>query len=255
MAKRFTDTEKWKKEFIKGLSPKMKLLWFYILDDCDHCGMWQVDMEVASLRIGEKITYEEAFIALGSQFQVYGKNKWFIEDFVSFQYGQLRPTNRMHQAVINTLTKYNVPVINGHIRPLQGAKEKDKEKEKEKDKEQEQAIDPEIVLENVTRETDPLPGELVWRDELYRESLFRLARSYSIPDVENLLDRWEGWYVNKFDWRNKDLQEMRLSFESWIKDPKSRQNGKPTFNKNDRAEFNQNELAIIAAHASGGSGT
>lgn len=114
-------------------------------------------------------------------------------------------------------------------------------------------VDPEIILQNVTRETDPLPGELVWRDELYRESLFRLARSYSIPDVENLLDRWEGWYVNKFDWRKKDLQEMRLSFESWIKDPKSRQNGKPTFNKNDRAEFNQNELAIIAAHASGGS--
>lgn len=65
MAKRFTDSGKWKKQFIKGLSPKMKLLWFYILDDCDHAGIWEVDLEVASLRIGENITYNEAFVALG----------------------------------------------------------------------------------------------------------------------------------------------------------------------------------------------
>lgn len=75
------------------------------------------------------------------------------------------------------------------------------------------------------------PGALVWDDELYRETLDRLARSHNVPDLKNLLDRWEGWYVNKFEWRKKDLQEMRISFESWIKDPKSRQQQQTNFTR------------------------
>ena len=55
MAKRFTDTEKWKKPFIRGLQGAYKLLWLYICDDCDHAGIWQVDIEVAQIRIGEKM--------------------------------------------------------------------------------------------------------------------------------------------------------------------------------------------------------
>ena len=39
MAKRFTDTDKWKKGFIRNLPTKYKLLWLYILDDCNHAGV------------------------------------------------------------------------------------------------------------------------------------------------------------------------------------------------------------------------
>lgn len=249
MAKRFTDTGKWKKEFIKGLPAKMKLLWFYILDDCDHAGIWEVDMEVASLRIGETITYEEAFIALGEKIHPLGKNKWFIRDFIFFQYGDLRESNRMHQSVISILKKNQIPLVS----PFEGAKDKEQDKDKVKDKVKDTPA--EIIVEVVPRETGILPREMIWQDELYREYLTRLARDHAVHDVGNLLARWEGWYVNKFEWKKKSLQEMRLSFESWIKDPKSRQNGKHIFSKNDRTEFNQNEFAIITAHASGGGGT
>ena len=47
MAKRFTDTDKWKKGFIRNLPAKYKLLWLYILDDCNHAGVWETDFEVA----------------------------------------------------------------------------------------------------------------------------------------------------------------------------------------------------------------
>lgn len=69
---------------------------------------------------------------------------------------------------------------------------------------------------------EPLPGASVWNDELYREHLERLGKNFSIRDVKALLDDWEAWYMSKFEWRKKDLQEMRLSFESWIRNPKSR---------------------------------
>jgi hypothetical protein len=79
--------------------------------------------------------------------------------------------------------------------------------------------DPKIIDQG---EEELFPGAQIWNDEIYREKLQRLATTYRVENLEDLLPRWEGWYVNKFDWRTKSLQEMRLSFESWIKDPKSR---------------------------------
>ena len=53
-----TDTDKWKKRFVRELSPQHKLLWFYILDDCNHAGIWEVDIEVASIRVGYELVYD-----------------------------------------------------------------------------------------------------------------------------------------------------------------------------------------------------
>lgn len=249
MAKRFTDTGKWKKEFIKGLTPKMKLLWFYILDDCDHAGMWEVDMEVASLRIGEQITYEEAFIALGSKLQVFGRNKWFIEDFVAFQYGKLSANNRMHQSVIATLTKYKIPLNMGLISPFEGAKVKEQEQDKDKVKEKDKDTDPILI---VSRETidEKLSSAL---DEIYisnqrmnwREIDFDLELFAFVEKVRGSPD----------DYINRDTGGIRTAFIYQLRNAKKKQPNGKSFNKNDRTEFNQNELAIIAAHANSGGGS
>jgi hypothetical protein len=79
MAKRFTDTEKWKKPLLKSMPCCYKLLWLYICDDCDHAGIWQVDLEVASLRIGEDFPKEEAEKIFAEKIVVFDKgHKWFI---------------------------------------------------------------------------------------------------------------------------------------------------------------------------------
>ncbi len=128
MAKRFTDTDKWKKPFLKGLPAAYKLLWFYICDDCDHAGIWQVDIEVACLRIGEDVTVEEAIKVLGDKIKVISNGeKWFIPSFIEFQYPSgLNPSNNGHAGVIKLLNKYG---LNGQIKPLmspsQGAQVKD----------------------------------------------------------------------------------------------------------------------------------
>lgn len=136
MAKRFTDTEKWKKGFIKGLKPKFKLLWFYLLDDCNHAGIWEVDLKVAGMRIGARITYEEALEAMGSQIQVIGKTRWWVKDFVKFQYGELSPKNNLHKSVIQILNNHNLKVNQPLISPSSGAKEKGTDKEQDKVKEE-----------------------------------------------------------------------------------------------------------------------
>lgn len=132
MAKRMTDTDKWKKRFVRELSPQHKLLWFYILDDCNHAGIWEVDLEVASIRIGETLQHDipaedmlpQAFLDKIVIFD--NGDKWFIPEFIDFQYGELNPNSNVHKSVIALLQKYN---LEGYMKGTQtlpeGVKDKD----------------------------------------------------------------------------------------------------------------------------------
>ena len=137
MAKRFTDTDKWKKRFIRGLETPYKVFWLYLLDECDHAGMWNVDIDVANLKMGENIDLLKALDVFKDKVLSFDDgNKWFIQDFIEFQYGDLNPTNRVHNSVITLLNKYKINYKNKPlISPLQGVKDKDKDKDMEKYKE------------------------------------------------------------------------------------------------------------------------
>jgi len=138
MAKRFTDTEKWKKPFIRGLQGAYKLLWLYICDDCDHAGIWQVDIDVAAIRIGEKIDSKEAIKSFDEKIIIFDKgNKWFIPSFLEFQYPSgLNPDNRAHNSVIILLEKYNLRISKDKplISPSEGSMDMDMVKDMDKDK-------------------------------------------------------------------------------------------------------------------------
>lgn len=149
MAKRFTCTDKWKKRFLREMKAAYKLLWLYILDDCDHAGIWEVDFDVACIRIGEDVREDMALNAFGDRIKVFdGGKKWFLRDFIDFQYGDLEPNNRMHKSVIEKLKRYDLfpfqkEINEPLISPIQGAKEQEQYKDKEqvKDKEQEPEFD------------------------------------------------------------------------------------------------------------------
>ncbi|MBO9151904.1 hypothetical protein ACFOTA_06775 [Chitinophaga sp. GCM10012297] len=136
MAKRFTDTDKWKKAFIKSLPAEYKLFWLYLLDECDHAGIWHVEFELAEVRLGVKLSKEKVRGLFKDRiFDFDNGSKWFIPDFISFQYGELTEKNRAHNSVLQQLKKYNL-LKEGkvHISPLQGAKDKEQDKDKDKDK-------------------------------------------------------------------------------------------------------------------------
>lgn len=134
MANRFTDSTKWNKPFIRAMKAPYKLLWLYILDECDHAGIWQVDFTVAQVKIGEKLNQETAVKSFENKIvEIDGGEKWFIRDFIDFQYKDLNPENRVHNSVIKILSKYNLLDAALKIKPLtsplQGAKDMDKEKD------------------------------------------------------------------------------------------------------------------------------
>lgn len=122
VAKRFTDSEKWKKKWFRELPVDMKLFWIYLCDSCNHAGVWDVDMEAASFFIGKKIDKNKAILHIEKQLTILSETKWFIKDYVLFQQGvnsvvELNANNNSHKSIINLLSS------NGVMSPCQGAGE------------------------------------------------------------------------------------------------------------------------------------
>ena len=132
MAKRFRDTGSWKKKWIRELNPEMKLFWFYLLDNCDHAGIWEVDIELASFQMDVELDEASILEAFNRKIIPFKTDKWFVPKFIVYQYGELNENNRVHNSVINILNKYGL--YKGRVSPLQGVKDKDKDKDKVKDK-------------------------------------------------------------------------------------------------------------------------
>jgi len=202
MAKRFTDTDKWKKGFIRGLSPKYKMFWLYILDDCNHAGIWEADFEVASIRIGSKITEAEAIKVMASQIKIFdGGNKWFIPRFIDFQYGTLNENSRPHLAVIKLLDKYDVYNIEG-ISPVDVA-----------------GMPNEIAKPIIKRFKEPTA------DEVYEYCTDR--KNKVCPDAFLDFYKSKGWMVGKVK-----MKDWKACVRTWEKNtPKDKTSRKQLDNK------------------------
>ena len=129
MAKRDTDNEKWKKQFFKRLTQSEMLFWLYINDDCDHSGVWYVDLEVAALRIKEPSIDLPKMIGVFNLDEervilFHGSKKLLIKSFVVFQYApDPSPRNRLHLAANKTLEAHGFKWFNAVTTPLERPKE------------------------------------------------------------------------------------------------------------------------------------
>jgi hypothetical protein len=135
MAKRFTDTSKWKDSWFQDLPTKYKLLWFYLLDECDNAGVWKPNIRLASFQIGEPFEEIEARRVFADRIEITQSGYWYITKFIQFQYGELSEACKPHLSVITLLKNHK---IKGYTKGIHTLKEK--EKEKEEDKEEDNGI-------------------------------------------------------------------------------------------------------------------
>ena len=89
MAKRFTDSAKWDDPWFAELPSKYKLFWIYLLDECDHAGIWKVNFRKAQFMIGESLEQAEVLRYISDRVQKIDESYWLVLKFVSFQYGSL----------------------------------------------------------------------------------------------------------------------------------------------------------------------
>lgn len=120
MAKRFIDSNLFKKNFLRGLEAPLKLLWIYLFCDCSAAGIWEVDFEISSIYTGSKIDPEKVKQVFKNRLVFFdGGTKIFIPDFIEFQYGNLNENNPAHKNIIKDLAKYGFyDLDNKVLKPL-----------------------------------------------------------------------------------------------------------------------------------------
>lgn len=111
MAKRFTDTELWGKEFFLKYSMKQKLLLRYLYDSCDNAGIYEPNYILLEVFIGEKIT-EADILSLNTDKKRIVKlenGNFYLTKFIKFQQGDfLNPKNNAHKQIIAILKENRV---------------------------------------------------------------------------------------------------------------------------------------------------
>lgn len=152
MAKRLTDTAKWQDPWFMDLPAKYKLFWVYILDTCDHAGIWKVNFKVASFYVGEHLEPSEVRRVLSSRIKELNDNYWAISKFIDFQYGGIK-NDSVGKSVQKILQKHG---LEAPTKPLDSPYEVTKD------------IDKDIVI---VKDINTLEEFKACIDELYLEQL------------------------------------------------------------------------------------
>lgn len=108
--KRFTETVKWGDPWYRKLTPPAKLLFQWLLDNCDHAGVIEPDLELATFQIGLPMG-KDTLSEIGDRIKQISNTKWLLVKFIEFQYGELSPTCKGHNPVFASLSKHGLTVI------------------------------------------------------------------------------------------------------------------------------------------------
>lgn len=139
MPKRFTEADKWRDKWFRGLPPGFKLAWLYVLDNCDAAGVLEVDEELANFQIGIALDWSGFLEASKGRIEDLGTGKVWVRRFIEYQYGELSKECRAHNPAFASLEKHGLKerVSKGYPKGIQRVQDKDKDKIKDKDKDKE----------------------------------------------------------------------------------------------------------------------
>ncbi len=178
MAKRFTDTEKWRDEWWGSLSNDYRMIWLYLIDSCSIAGLWKKDFRGLNFNCNTQLTEEQIFKTLGNRIIDKG-NFYFIPKFLRFQYPKGLNSNK--PAIISVVKELHNNNLIQTVNKLFGndyliIKDKDKNKDKVKDKEKDQdryimvseqlVLDPIVTLEFYEAQLNGMVrenGNVAWR--------------------------------------------------------------------------------------------
>lgn len=102
MAKRLTDTEKWKDDWFISLDNDYRIIWQWLLDNCSHAGFCKRSMALLNLMCRTNITEEQLLANMEGRVIIHG-NDWFIPKFIKFQYSTLHSQKPAVVSVVREL--------------------------------------------------------------------------------------------------------------------------------------------------------
>lgn len=192
MPKRFTATEKWQDKWFRHLEVKYKLLWLYMLDACSHAGIWEADLELASLYTGYDYDESEVKSTFSDRIQIISIDKWFIPKFIFFQYGKLHTGSSIHNSVLKILDKYGLTqgyrtleeeYSNSDVTTMDMVQDKDKD----------------IIAKNVPKiEKEKFGDDVLLTKEEYEKLFQKLGTQARVNNCISILDNYKGSHGRKY---------------------------------------------------------
>lgn len=149
MARRFTDTDKWRDEWWGSLSNDYRMIWLYLVDSCSIAGVWKKDFRGLNFNCNVNITEEKFIEVFGSRVIDRG-NFFFIPKFVRFQCPKGLNSNK--PAIVSIVKELEQNNLISIVQELFGndyliIKDKGKGKGKDKGKEEGKDKDKYIIVD------------------------------------------------------------------------------------------------------------
>jgi hypothetical protein len=196
MAKRLTDSAKWDDPWFAELPSKYKLFYIYLLDECDHAGIWKVNFRKANFMIGETLEQAEVLRYMSDRVKRVDEAYWLVSKFIKFQYGSLK-NDKVGLSALAILKKHGLSEFADASKeaptkplasPYQGAKDKDKVMDMDLDKEEEGIF---TKIESAKHYMELIP---IWNE--YRKTKGHYSNLYEIDVLQNA-------------WAKKDLDTLK----------------------------------------------
>jgi hypothetical protein len=186
MAKRLTDSTKWNDNWFTELPPDVKLIWLYILDTCDHAGVYKVSYKLIRFNTGTERTETEIIEYLKDRIYICD-DKWFIPKFITFQYKNFFTSKT--PAIVSArelLISHDIIKPNDNVLPT---------------------VNKQLSNHSVTL-IEPLPNDYIRTKDMDKDMIMDIDNNIdNVEDIINELD--EDVYVDKnleeYDYYNNPM--------------------------------------------------
>ena len=232
MAKRFVETDIWKKKWYRCLPPKMKLFYFYMLTNCDHAGMYDVDLELAEFQTGMPVKQKDIDKHLKDHIQVVKEDKWWIKGFVDFQYGELKDTNNAHISVIKILNKYGILGADEGLTSSCSADQYKEQDSNQDNKVKEKDMDIAILTPSAAQKKT-----IGYRRNRFCNKVAEFAEDYSKDMRVGFIDYWTESGGNKMRFEKEKVFDISRRLARWSKNSFTKESETINFKADSTGKF------------------
>lgn len=102
MAKRYTDTNKWNDDWYISLGNDYRIIWQWLLDNCDHAGVCKPSIGMINMLCKTNISEDELLNKMDGRVLKFD-GFWFIPKFLKFQYKTLNVNKPAIVSVVKIL--------------------------------------------------------------------------------------------------------------------------------------------------------
>ncbi|KKM79866.1 hypothetical protein LCGC14_1345560 [marine sediment metagenome] len=235
MALRFLDTEYFKHPFVSTLQAPYKILYIFIMCDCDNTGTWNPNFEISSIYIGQKVDKKITEKFFEGKFIKLENGKWFFPDFIQHQYPKgLQNKNPAHTKIIEKLSLLGFLDDNNQVKgalkglgsPFKGTKVKviDKVEDKVEDNTPHLFINSEYIdFEKFKNKIESHEKYICFDIEFYHESIkiwsankklkidwIATAKGFMLRDLKDGKPKLKKEYEQKFKQDGKQSYDDKI---------------------------------------------